>query len=95
MIFVLMMPSALPAARSLALHTPGSKWDAGNPASNLSTVTVLPVSEEVPLTAFTLELQHALISIGADQWLSSPPHSLSNMLVWEGLGWQTWSLSLK
>uniref|UniRef100_A0A8C7LGH8 lysophospholipase n=1 Tax=Oncorhynchus kisutch TaxID=8019 RepID=A0A8C7LGH8_ONCKI len=51
-------------ARSLALHTPGSKWDAGNPASNLSTVTVLPVSEEVPLTAFTLELQHALIAIG-------------------------------
>uniref|UniRef100_A0A3P8ZU33 lysophospholipase n=1 Tax=Esox lucius TaxID=8010 RepID=A0A3P8ZU33_ESOLU len=51
-------------ARSLALHTPCSKWDAGNPASNLSTVAVLPVSEEVPLTAFTLELQHALIAIG-------------------------------
>uniref|UniRef100_A0A7N6AKY7 lysophospholipase n=1 Tax=Anabas testudineus TaxID=64144 RepID=A0A7N6AKY7_ANATE len=51
-------------ARSLALHTPGSKWDAGNQASNLSTVTVLPVSEEVPLTAFTLELQHALLAIG-------------------------------
>uniref|UniRef100_A0AAQ5X4K8 lysophospholipase n=1 Tax=Amphiprion ocellaris TaxID=80972 RepID=A0AAQ5X4K8_AMPOC len=50
-------------ARSLALHTPGSKWDAGNQASNLSTVAVLPVSEEVPLTAFTLELQHALIAI--------------------------------
>uniref|UniRef100_A0A7N8WKQ9 lysophospholipase n=1 Tax=Mastacembelus armatus TaxID=205130 RepID=A0A7N8WKQ9_9TELE len=40
------------------------KWDAGNPASNLSTVTILPVSEEVPLTSFTLELQHALIGIG-------------------------------
>lgn len=53
-----------PSARSLALHTPGSKWDAGNQASNLSTVTVLPVSEEVPLTAFTLELQHALLAIG-------------------------------
>lgn len=51
-------------ARSLALKSPGSKWDAGNPASNLSTVAVLPVSEEVPLTAFTLELQHALIAIG-------------------------------
>uniref|UniRef100_A0A3Q3EF39 lysophospholipase n=1 Tax=Labrus bergylta TaxID=56723 RepID=A0A3Q3EF39_9LABR len=50
-------------ARSLALHTPGSKWDAGNQASNLSTVAVLPVSEDVPLTAFTLELQHALIAI--------------------------------
>lgn len=52
------------SARSLALHTPGSKWDAGNQASNLSTVTVLPVSEEVPLTTFTLELQHALIAVG-------------------------------
>lgn len=51
-------------ARSLSLHTPGSKWDAGNQASNLSTVAVLPVSEEVPLTAFTLELQHALLAIG-------------------------------
>ncbi|XP_041916115.1 patatin-like phospholipase domain-containing protein 7a isoform X3 [Alosa sapidissima] len=59
------------SARSLALHTPGSKWDAGNPASNLSTVTVLPVSEEVPLTAFTLELQHALISIGPTLLLTS------------------------
>ncbi|MEQ2171613.1 hypothetical protein GOODEAATRI_012640 [Goodea atripinnis] len=50
--------------RGLALHTPTSKWDAGNPASNLSTVTILPVSEEVPLTTFTLELQHALSGIG-------------------------------
>lgn len=58
-------------ARSLALHTPGSKWDAGNQASNLSTVTVLPVSEEVPLTAFTLELQHALVAIGPTLLLTS------------------------
>uniref|UniRef100_A0A3P8WSZ4 lysophospholipase n=1 Tax=Cynoglossus semilaevis TaxID=244447 RepID=A0A3P8WSZ4_CYNSE len=58
-------------ARSLALHTPGSKWDAGNQASNLSTVTVLPVSEEVPLTAFTLELQHALLAIGPTLLLTS------------------------
>ncbi|XP_034047763.1 patatin-like phospholipase domain-containing protein 7 isoform X2 [Thalassophryne amazonica] len=58
-------------ARSLALHTPGSKWDAGNQASNLSTVTVLPVSEDVPLTAFTLELQHALIAIGPTLLLTS------------------------
>ncbi|XP_060926722.1 patatin-like phospholipase domain-containing protein 7a [Limanda limanda] len=57
--------------RSLAVHTPGSKWDAGNQASNLSTVTVLPVSEEVPLTAFTLELQHALIAIGPTLLLTS------------------------
>ncbi|CAN9504974.1 unnamed protein product [Ophioblennius macclurei] len=58
-------------ARSLALHTPGSKWDAGNQASNLSTVAVLPVSEEVPLTAFTLELQHALTAIGPTLLLTS------------------------
>uniref|UniRef100_A0A8C7URF9 lysophospholipase n=1 Tax=Oncorhynchus mykiss TaxID=8022 RepID=A0A8C7URF9_ONCMY len=60
-----------PLTGVLALHTPGSKWDAGNPASNLSTVTVLPVSEEVPLTAFTLELQHALIAIGPTLLLTS------------------------
>ncbi|XP_037548083.1 patatin-like phospholipase domain-containing protein 7a [Nematolebias whitei] len=59
------------SARSLALHTPGSKWDAGNQASNLSTVTVLPVSEDVPLTAFTLELQHALQAIGPTLLLTS------------------------
>ncbi|KAF7658943.1 hypothetical protein LDENG_00005450 [Lucifuga dentata] len=58
-------------ARSLALHTSGSKWDTGNQASNLSTVTVLPVSEEVPLTAFTLELEHALITIGPTLRLTS------------------------
>ncbi|XP_061656471.1 patatin-like phospholipase domain-containing protein 7a isoform X2 [Syngnathoides biaculeatus] len=57
--------------RSLVLHTPGSKWDAGNQASNLSTVTVLPVSEEVPLTTFTLELQHALLAIGPTLLLTS------------------------
>uniref|UniRef100_A0A8C2ANM6 lysophospholipase n=1 Tax=Cyprinus carpio TaxID=7962 RepID=A0A8C2ANM6_CYPCA len=55
----------------VSLHTPGSKWDAGNPASNLATVTVLPVSEEVPLTAFTLELQHALLAIGPTLLLTS------------------------
>uniref|UniRef100_A0A8D0CXS3 lysophospholipase n=1 Tax=Sander lucioperca TaxID=283035 RepID=A0A8D0CXS3_SANLU len=53
-----------PLTGVLAVRTPGSKWDVGNPASNLSTVTVLPVSEDVPLTTFTLELQHALMAIG-------------------------------
>lgn len=56
-------------ARSLTL--PGSKWDSGSQASNLSTVAVLPVSEEVPLTAFTLELQHALVAIGPTLLLTS------------------------
>ncbi|XP_030579602.1 patatin-like phospholipase domain-containing protein 7 isoform X2 [Archocentrus centrarchus] len=59
------------AAHSLGLHTPTSKWDAGNPASNLSTVAILPVSEEVPLTAFTLELQHALCGVGPTLLLTS------------------------
>uniref|UniRef100_A0A6Q2XP85 lysophospholipase n=1 Tax=Esox lucius TaxID=8010 RepID=A0A6Q2XP85_ESOLU len=59
------------ATSGLALHTPTSKWDSGNPASNLSTVTILPVSEEVPLTAFTLELQHALSAIGPTLLLTS------------------------
>uniref|UniRef100_A0A8C5DSU0 lysophospholipase n=1 Tax=Gouania willdenowi TaxID=441366 RepID=A0A8C5DSU0_GOUWI len=55
-----------PLTGVLILH-----WDAGNQASNLSTVAVLPVSEEVPLTAFTLELQHALIAIGPTLLLTS------------------------
>ncbi|XP_068617025.1 patatin-like phospholipase domain-containing protein 7 [Brachionichthys hirsutus] len=59
------------AARSLALHPPTSKWDSGNPASNLSTVTILPASEDVPLTAFALELHHALSGIGPALLLTS------------------------
>lgn len=50
----------------LGLHSSSSKWDAGNPASNLSTVAIMPVSEEVPLTAFTLELKHALSAVGKE-----------------------------
>lgn len=38
-----------------------------NPASNLATVAILPVCAEVPMVAFTLELQHALQAIG--QWV--------------------------
>nr|XP_015222206.1 PREDICTED: patatin-like phospholipase domain-containing protein 7 [Lepisosteus oculatus] len=59
------------AARSLTLNTPGSKWDVGNPVSNLSTVSILPVCEDVPLTAFSLELQHALSAIGPTLLLTS------------------------
>ncbi|CAH2316920.1 patatin-like phospholipase domain-containing 7 isoform X1 [Pelobates cultripes] len=55
----------------LGLHTTGNKWDSGNPASNLSTVAILPVSEEVPLTAFTLELKHALNAVGPTLLLTS------------------------
>lgn len=52
------------AGHQFGFHTVGSKWDSGNAASNLSTVAVMPVSEDVPLTAFTLELKHALSAIG-------------------------------
>ncbi|XP_041428216.1 patatin-like phospholipase domain-containing protein 7 isoform X1 [Xenopus laevis] len=55
----------------LGLHTTGSKWDSSNPASNLSTVAILPVSEEVPLTAFALELKHALGAVGLTLLLTS------------------------
>ncbi|XP_049637929.1 patatin-like phospholipase domain-containing protein 7 isoform X2 [Suncus etruscus] len=53
------------------LHATGNKWDSGNPANNLSTVAVIPVSEDVPLTAFALELQHALGAIGPILLLTS------------------------
>ncbi|CAO2630878.1 Patatin-like phospholipase domain-containing protein 6 [Lemmus lemmus] len=42
-----------------------------NPASNLSTVAILPVCAEVPMVAFTLELQHALQAIGPTLLLNS------------------------
>ncbi|NXI03158.1 PLPL6 esterase, partial [Pachycephala philippinensis] len=42
-----------------------------NPTSNLSTVAVLPVCDEVPMAAFTLELQHALNAIGPTLLLTS------------------------
>lgn len=60
----MIIPSTIPSVHGLGFQTPTSKWDAGNPVANLSTVAILPVSEEVPLMAFTLELQHALIAIG-------------------------------
>nr|XP_045009419.1 patatin-like phospholipase domain-containing protein 7 isoform X2 [Jaculus jaculus] len=55
----------------LGLHAANSKWDSGNTASNLSTVAAMPVSEDVPLTAFALELQHALSAIGPVLLLTS------------------------
>uniref|UniRef100_A0A8C3KL06 lysophospholipase n=1 Tax=Calidris pygmaea TaxID=425635 RepID=A0A8C3KL06_9CHAR len=60
-----------PAGHPLGLHSSSSKWDAGNPASNLSTVAIMPASEEVPLTAFTLELKHALSAVGPTLLLTS------------------------
>lgn len=77
----------------------GSKWDSGNPASNLSTVAVMPASEDVPLTAFALELKHALSAIGkpgprppevqpdgSSSCLSSSGFSPGEQVVVEGVG---------
>ncbi|XP_060738991.1 patatin-like phospholipase domain-containing protein 7 [Tachysurus vachellii] len=59
------------SAHGLGVHSSGSKWDAGNPVSNLSTVSILPVSDDVPMTSFALELQHALSAIGPTLLLTS------------------------
>uniref|UniRef100_A0A8C4PQ82 lysophospholipase n=1 Tax=Equus asinus asinus TaxID=83772 RepID=A0A8C4PQ82_EQUAS len=56
---------------SPGLAPESGKWDSGNPPSNLSTVAVMPVSEDVPLTAFALELKHALSAIGPVLLLTS------------------------
>jgi len=39
--------------------------------TNLATVAMLPASDSVPLSTFTLELQHALNAIGPTMRLSS------------------------
>ncbi|XP_042288028.1 patatin-like phospholipase domain-containing protein 6 isoform X2 [Thunnus maccoyii] len=56
-----------------ALSLPGmtASADVTNPASNLSTVAVLPVCDEVPINAFNLELSHALSAIGPTLLLTS------------------------
>lgn len=53
--------SVLPTGSSLGV---ASSSELTNPASNLSTVAVLPVCDDVPMAAFTLELEHALNTIG-------------------------------
>lgn len=49
---------------ALSLPSMRKSADVTNPASNLSTVAVLPVGDEVPISAFNLELSHALSAIG-------------------------------
>lgn len=68
------------AGHQFGLHSAGGKWDSGVPASNLSTVAVMPVSEDVPLTAFALELKHALSAIGEPrpQWPQAWPDASSS-----------------
>ncbi|KAJ8363099.1 hypothetical protein SKAU_G00119300 [Synaphobranchus kaupii] len=55
----------------LGLGNVSSSPDVTNPASNLSTVAVLPVCDEVPVNAFNLELSHALSAIGPTLLLTS------------------------
>uniref|UniRef100_S4RZJ7 lysophospholipase n=1 Tax=Petromyzon marinus TaxID=7757 RepID=S4RZJ7_PETMA len=50
-----------------------------NPASNLSTVAILPASDDAPITTFTLELMHALCGVG-------PPLLLNSDIIKERLG---------
>ncbi|KAM6972015.1 patatin-like phospholipase domain-containing protein 6 isoform 2-T3 [Aplochiton taeniatus] len=56
---------------SLGLSSVASSPDVTNPASNLSTVAVLPVCDDVPINAFNLELSHALSAIGPTLLLTS------------------------
>ncbi|XP_061577722.1 patatin-like phospholipase domain-containing protein 6 isoform X1 [Cololabis saira] len=56
---------------ALSLPSMATSADVTNPASNLSTVAVLPVGDEVPINAFNLELSHALSAIGPTLLLTS------------------------
>ncbi|XP_077574419.1 patatin-like phospholipase domain-containing protein 6 [Stigmatopora nigra] len=56
---------------ALSLPSMTTSTDVTNPASNLSTVTVLPVCDEVPIYAFNMELSHALSAIGPTLLLTS------------------------
>uniref|UniRef100_H3BYQ9 lysophospholipase n=1 Tax=Tetraodon nigroviridis TaxID=99883 RepID=H3BYQ9_TETNG len=56
---------------AFSLPSMTTNTDVTNPASNLSTVAVLPVCDEVPINAFNLELSHALSAIGPTLLLTS------------------------
>ncbi|XP_067353815.1 patatin-like phospholipase domain-containing protein 6 isoform X1 [Channa argus] len=56
---------------TISLPNMATTADVTNPASNLSTVAVLPVCDEVPINAFNLELSHALNAIGPTLLLTS------------------------
>ncbi|XP_061736458.1 patatin-like phospholipase domain-containing protein 6 isoform X3 [Nerophis ophidion] len=56
---------------TISLPNMTTSADVTNPASNLSTVAVLPVCDEVPINAFNLELSHALSAIGPTLLLTS------------------------
>ncbi|XP_058627830.1 patatin-like phospholipase domain-containing protein 6 isoform X4 [Onychostoma macrolepis] len=59
------------SSSALGLPSVASSPDVTNPASNLSTVAVLPVCDEVSTNAFNLELSHALSAIGPTLLLTS------------------------
>ncbi|XP_028826859.1 neuropathy target esterase isoform X2 [Denticeps clupeoides] len=56
---------------ALGFPSVASSPDVTNPASNLSTVAVLPICDDVPVNAFNLELCHALSAIGPTLLLTS------------------------
>ncbi|XP_033822083.1 patatin-like phospholipase domain-containing protein 6 isoform X4 [Periophthalmus magnuspinnatus] len=58
-------------ASALGLPSVATSADVTNPSSNLSTVAVLPVGDDVPVNAFNLELSHALSAIGPTLLLTS------------------------
>ncbi|MGH0175506.1 UNVERIFIED_CONTAM: hypothetical protein FKN15_070565 [Acipenser sinensis] len=61
---------------SIGFNSVASSHDVTNPASNLSTVAVLPVCDDVPVNAFNLELSHALNAIGTALPFKIPSLSL-------------------
>uniref|UniRef100_A0AAY4F0F1 lysophospholipase n=1 Tax=Denticeps clupeoides TaxID=299321 RepID=A0AAY4F0F1_9TELE len=65
---------------ALGFPSVASSPDVTNPASNLSTVAVLPICDDVPVNAFNLELCHALSAIGLPILYTSQ-HTSTHILV--------------
>ena len=53
---------------------------------NYSTVAIIPISEDVPISQFTLELHHALMAIG-------PTARLTSDFIIKSLGTSIWEAS--
>ena len=69
--------------KSPSKETLGLKIDQRPTQSNFSTVAIVPISEDVPLSQFTLELYHSLLSIG-------PAARLTSDYVIKSLGTSIW-----
>ncbi|RXG56385.1 Neuropathy target esterase sws [Armadillidium vulgare] len=57
--------------KSVAKEPFGLKIDQRPTQSNFSTVAIVPISEDVPISQFTLELYHTLLAIGSATRLTS------------------------